>query len=110
MECCRIHSLHGDNNQRQTITKGASPTTVSHSRMGSPVPVAVTTENLQRQNAELALENARLTEAIAARDAFIAVAAHELRNPMTPIVGRVSMLRRWVVAGRLEPDKIGFRR
>ena len=30
---------------------------------------------------------AELTEAVAARDTFIAVAAHELRNPMTPILG-----------------------
>ena len=29
-----------------------------------------------------------------ARDAFLAVAAHELRNPMTPIRGRVQLLRR----------------
>ena len=33
-----------------------------------------------------------LRAAIAARDEFIAVAAHELRNPMTPIVGQVQLL------------------
>lgn len=43
---------------------------------------------------DLREENARLREAIAARDTFLAVAAHELRNPMTPIVGRVERLRR----------------
>lgn len=37
---------------------------------------------------------AELTEAVAARDAFIAVIAHELRNPMTPILGSVQRLRR----------------
>lgn len=37
---------------------------------------------------------AELQEAIAARDAFIAVVAHELRNPMTPILGSVQRLRR----------------
>lgn len=39
-------------------------------------------------------EIAILREAVAARDAFLAVAAHELRNPMTPIAGRVERLRR----------------
>ena len=29
-----------------------------------------------------------------ARDAFLAVAAHELRNPMTPVQGRIELLRR----------------
>lgn len=33
-----------------------------------------------------------LRAAVAARDDFIAVAAHELRNPMTPIVGQVELL------------------
>lgn len=41
-------------------------------------------------------DNERLIEelraAIAARDEFIAIAAHELRNPMTPIVGQVQLL------------------
>lgn len=41
-------------------------------------------------------DNERLIEelraAIAARDEFIAVAAHELRNPMTPIMGQVQLL------------------
>ena len=35
---------------------------------------------------------AELRAAIAARDEFIAVAAHELRNPMTPIMGQVQLL------------------
>lgn len=33
-----------------------------------------------------------LRQAIAARDDFIAVVAHELRNPMTPIAGQVELL------------------
>lgn len=58
---------------------------------------------------ELTEENARLAEAVAARDAFLAVAAHELRNPMTPIIGRIAMLRRAVRNGSLGPDRIGQR-
>lgn len=34
----------------------------------------------------------QLRAAIAARDEFIAIAAHELRNPMTPIAGQVDLL------------------
>ncbi len=44
--------------------------------------------------AELVEENARLRDAIASRDRILAVAAHELRNPMTPLLGRVEFLRR----------------
>lgn len=36
----------------------------------------------------------RLSEAVTARDAFLAVAAHELGNPMTPIALRLHLLRR----------------
>jgi signal transduction histidine kinase len=39
-----------------------------------------------RQHACLVAE---LTQAVQARDAFIAIAAHELRNPMTPMLGYV---------------------
>jgi two-component system OmpR family sensor kinase len=44
---------------------------------------------LQSQNARVVAE---LTQAVDARDAFIAIAAHELRNPMTPILGYVEHL------------------
>ncbi|MDQ3617267.1 MAG: HAMP domain-containing histidine kinase [Pseudomonadota bacterium] len=54
--------------------------------------------NLKRRNAELAEENSRLVEAVAARDAFLAVAAHELRNPMTPIALRAQILRQLMKA------------
>lgn len=36
---------------------------------------------------------AELTEAIRARDEFISIAAHELRNPMQPILGQVERLQ-----------------
>src|SRR3954452_19543903 len=43
---------------------------------------------------ETALEHrvAELEAEIRARDDFLAIAAHELRNPMTPIAGRVELL------------------
>lgn len=47
---------------------------------------------------------ASLEEQLAARDAFLAVAAHELRNPMTPILAQVQRLRRRV--GELRPEAL----
>ena len=60
-----------------------------------------TDQNIREHNARLIAEVARLTEAIEARDTFLAVAAHELRNPMTPIIGRIQILARAV-------EKAGF--
>ena len=54
---------------------------------------------LAAENATLSRENAALHEAVTARDRFLAVAAHELRNPMTPIRGRVQLLRQMLRRG-----------
>jgi two-component system, OmpR family, sensor kinase len=51
-----------------------------------PPPPPPVSEN---QYARLAAE---LVEAVRARDEFIAIAAHELRNPMTPILGYAEYL------------------
>ena len=56
--------------------------------------------------AQLHQRIAELTEAVAARDTFIAVAAHELRNPMTPIMGQVDLLMAAVKAGRCPPEQV----
>jgi two-component system OmpR family sensor kinase len=50
-----------------------------------------------------------LAEAVAARDTFIAVAAHELRNPMTPILGQIDLLMSAVKADRCPPELVGQR-
>jgi two-component system OmpR family sensor kinase len=47
---------------------------------------------------------AALTAALASRDAFIAVAAHELRNPMTPMMGHLDLLISGVKAGHYTPS------
>ena len=60
---------------------------------------ADTHDGLQRRIGEL-------TEALAAREAFMAVAAHELRNPMTPILGQVDLLLAAVRAGRCPPEQV----
>ena len=70
-----------------------------------PEPAALSemvSEEAERRLAELA-------EAVAARDNFIAVAAHELRNPMTPIIGQLELLLKGVRAGRFAPDQIEAR-
>jgi len=59
-------------------------------------------EELRRLNVELAA-------AVEARDAFIAVAAHELRNPMTPIIGQIEALLQGIRAGRCQPDQVELR-
>ena len=59
-----------------------------------------------RSHADLMEEIALLREAVAARDAFLAVAAHELRNPMTPIVGRVERLRRLIRKPDFRPETL----
>jgi signal transduction histidine kinase len=45
-----------------------------------------------------------LMEAVAARDTFIAVAAHELRNPMMPILGQLDLLISALKAGKCPLD------
>jgi signal transduction histidine kinase len=47
---------------------------------------------------------AELSAAVSARDAFLAVAAHELRNPMTPILAHVQRLSRIAAAGGADAE------
>ena len=56
-------------------------------------------ERLRRLTAELAA-------AVEARDTFIAIAAHELRNPMQPIIGQIELLLNSIRAGRCPPDQV----
>jgi two-component system, OmpR family, sensor kinase len=64
-----------------------------HQMASGPASVQ-TDQNLHEHNARLIAEVARLTAAVEARDTFLVVAAHELRNPMTPIIGRIQILAR----------------
>ncbi|MBV9637239.1 MAG: hypothetical protein JOZ40_21655, partial [Methylobacteriaceae bacterium] len=66
-------------------------------------PLAVESDRL----AELEKRVGELEEALAARDSFIAVVAHELRNPMTPIIGGIQRLRRMAGATPDLPSDIG---
>ena len=47
-----------------------------------------------------------LEEAVAARDQFLSLAAHELRNPMTPLLMQIQALRR--NAPRLPPERLAL--
>lgn len=49
-------------------------------------------ESALDQTQHLLQQISQLTEAVAARDTFIAVAGHELRNPMMPILGQLDSL------------------
>jgi two-component system OmpR family sensor kinase len=52
---------------------------------------------------------AQLTEAVEARDTFIAVAAHELRNPMMPIIGQIELLLSAIKAGQCSLELVDER-
>jgi signal transduction histidine kinase len=56
----------------------------------APEPDSI--ETLRAECAALRRANADLSAALAERDAFLASVAHELRNPMTPILGQVERL------------------
>lgn len=66
---------------------------------GASPPAGATRQQLQQRIAEL-------EEAIAARGTFIAVAAHELRNPMTPMMGQVDLLLSGIRSGKYAPEQI----
>jgi two-component system OmpR family sensor kinase len=55
---------------------------------------------------DLRARNAELAQALAARDSFLAVATHELRNPMTPLIGQLQRLHRRVAARRCTLDEV----
>jgi two-component system, OmpR family, sensor kinase len=69
------------------------------SSSGPSPPSEATREELQQRIAEL-------VEAVAARDTFIAVAAHELRNPITPMLGHVDLLLSGLRAAKYSPEQI----
>jgi two-component system OmpR family sensor kinase len=76
------------------------------SALGAGAGAHSTIDSDDKRIADLIDENARLAEAVAARDALLAVAGHELRNPMTPILGRVEMLKRLVSKPDFQVERI----
>jgi two-component system, OmpR family, sensor kinase len=74
---------------------------------GAPPPDEATSAEAALE--QLRQQNAELIEAVAARDNFIAVAAHELRNPMTPIVGQIDLLLANLQAGRYSSVQVEHR-
>ncbi len=73
-----------------------------------PVPSATLAAGAAQDatHGELQRRIAELAAGVAARDAFMAVAAHELRNPMTPILGQVDLLLAAVKAGNCPPEQL----
>ena len=78
-----------------TFSDKRSPTTVAGSEDGEIVA-------MRRRIAEL-------TAAVEARDTFIAVAGHELRNPMTPLMGQIDLLLAALRTGRCPADQVEHR-
>lgn len=68
--------------------------------MAGPAWRSSQAQTASEDDGDPSLRIAGLTEAVAARDTFIAVAAHELRNPMTPLIGQVDLLLSAIRAGR----------
>ena len=63
---------------------------------GAPVTIygiAIDTTSRRRREDELQRTNAELAEADRRKDAFLAVLAHELRNPLAPIKNSVAVLK-----------------
>ena len=65
----------------------------------APVDPLLTIAALQR-------EVARLRDAVQARDEFISIAAHEMRNPLTPLLMTVQSMRRTTERTAGTPDPI----
>jgi signal transduction histidine kinase len=82
-----------DSEDRERVFGPASVSPPDRRQLGA-AGADQTDQNIREHNARLIAEVARLTEAVEARDAFLVVAAHELRNPMTPIIGRIQILAR----------------
>jgi PAS domain S-box-containing protein len=51
-------------------------------------------------------QEARLREAIEARDTFLSIAGHELRTPLTPLTLKVQMLGRTLQSGSASPAEL----
>ena len=69
-------------------------------------PLTAAASSKDSQIEELQRRVAALTLAVEARDTFIAVAAHELRNPMTPIIGQIDLMLSMIQSGRCPPEQV----
>jgi two-component system OmpR family sensor kinase len=92
-------SEHVRQQKAQRRTPGSMTPRWNPPPVNDAASVAAAIQDLLRRIADL-------SEAVAARDTFIAVAAHELRNPMTPILGQVDLLLSAIKAGRCSPEQV----
>ena len=76
--------------------RSMSPPEASH---GSSDPATETREELLERIEQLCA-------AVSARDTFIAVAAHELRNPMMPILGQIDLLISGIRSGKFSLEVV----
>lgn len=80
--------LEGPNNTNSKVDKGNSE------KLGQIIQKEIkpTTEAYQKAIRELTHANLRLRQLDKAKDEFISIASHELRNPMAIIKGNISMI------------------
>lgn len=97
-----------DSSQTQDVVNPATPAIepfLAESPHENARPARLpTVDDCTIQIEALRRENDQLKEAVSVRDSFLAVAAHELKNGMTPVLGRVDLLRHR--AGGMSPEKI----
>ena len=104
------HRLHRKKNDLNQKSSERTTSAVDAQEVGAVRDdFRVGDSDLEARLDALVAENERLRQAVSARDNFLAIAAHELRNPMTPILGRLTMLRRMSARGTLTREELDSR-
>ncbi len=83
---------------------------------GAPVAIIGTMQDItarkaaeeERERLLAAEQTARAAaeEAVRSRDAFLSIAAHELRTPVTALKGTTQLLARWSARGSMDPVRV----
>lgn len=97
--------IRGDG-ERGTILVSSTPLSDRH---GAVVGAVVIFEDITaRRRAEEERERllGESEAAVQARDEFLAIASHELRNPVTAIKGSAQLLSRLLAGGHAKPDRV----
>ncbi|HEU4326319.1 MAG TPA: ATP-binding protein [Roseiflexaceae bacterium] len=91
----------------RTIGSLALVTTTASGRRYTPDDLTLLEELARR--AGVALDNARLyaesQEAVRTRDQFLAIASHELKTPLTSLLGHTQLLTRRLARGEGDPER-----
>jgi|GEM_PF-1357578 len=91
-------------------TRGVFGVFAASPRAWPPADVEILSElgHLAMTEFQLRAEAAAHAEAVTrARDEFLSIAAHELRNPVAAITATAQLLKRTLDQGRIEPERLG---